>query len=424
MAVVAGRRPGRPPTLTREDVARAALEEGMERLSMPAVARRLGVSHSTLYRYVRDRDDLALAAIELAAREWRWPAPEQPWRQLLVSFADALWAFVAEYPGIAETVNATPGLPPDMVELAARYAENLCGSGLPPRDAVVAVDFVADLTIATEIAMRGLDRTFATPDGPATLRELYQRTWTRLAAVDPTVVADATFEGRGWFDDKLAIMLDGLATRIREPVPAPPARGGPGRLDRAMIVAVATAVARRDGLAGLTMRAVADELGKSPMALYRHVGDRDGLIVAMLDDVAAGIAAPEPSDDPRTELVAIATAVRDALRRDPWAVPVLAAEGLAGPRILPLLDRMFRALAAAGVSPRDVAGAASLIWNAVFGGLLAEAAGPAARRMVDGADPRVFPGIAAVQRAGRGPRAADLGVEIAVDGVLSRLSRR
>jgi hypothetical protein len=85
---------------------------------------------------------------------------------------------------------------------------------------------------------------------------------------------------------------------------------------------------------------------------------------------------------------------------------------------------MFRALAAAGVPSRDVAGAASLIWNAVFGGLLAEAAGPAARRMVDSADPRAFPGIAAVQRAGRGRRAAELGVEIAVDGVLSRLSRR
>jgi hypothetical protein len=55
---------------------------------------------------------------------------------------------------------------------------------------------------------------------------------------------------------------------------------------------------------------------------------------------------------------------------------------------------------------------------------MAERAGPYARRMMDGADPQAFPAIGAALRAGRASRAADLGIEIAVDGVLSRLSRR
>ena len=65
-----GRKPGPPASLTRDDVARAALAEGVLTMSMPAVARRLGVSHSTLYRYVHDRDDLVLAALDLAVREF------------------------------------------------------------------------------------------------------------------------------------------------------------------------------------------------------------------------------------------------------------------------------------------------------------------------------------------------------------------
>jgi AcrR family transcriptional regulator len=95
------RKPGPPSTLTRDDVARAAIAEGVLTMSMPAVARRLGVSHSTLYRYVHDRDDLALAALDLAVREFDWPPADLGWRPLLDVFADALWRFLEQHPGVA-----------------------------------------------------------------------------------------------------------------------------------------------------------------------------------------------------------------------------------------------------------------------------------------------------------------------------------
>jgi AcrR family transcriptional regulator len=47
-----------------------------------------------------------------------------------------------------------------------------------------------------------------------------------------------------------------------------------------------------EGLAGLTMRRLAGEVGTTPMALYHHVSDKDALLVLMLDDLAREIRRP------------------------------------------------------------------------------------------------------------------------------------
>ncbi|GAA1829362.1 hypothetical protein GCM10009836_04040 [Pseudonocardia ailaonensis] len=206
-----GRRPGRPPSLTREEVARAALAEGFDGLSMPGVARRLGVSHSTLYRYVTDRADLLVAALEIAADEHEWPAPDLPWRALLEAFAEALWGLVDSHPGMAEAIYGMTSLPDRVVVLLAGYATRLREQGFTSRDAVVALDFLVDLTFSTAIAMRGLDAVQDTPAGPRTRRDLHRES---LRTLSPELDEDSTWRGRGWFDDKLAIMLDGLQLRL------------------------------------------------------------------------------------------------------------------------------------------------------------------------------------------------------------------
>ena len=45
------------------------------------------------------------------------------------------------------------------------------------------------------------------------------------------------------------------------------------------------------------MRRVAAELGVTPMALYRHVGGKDGLLDALVDHVYGQIELP-PRDEP------------------------------------------------------------------------------------------------------------------------------
>lgn len=93
-------------------------------------------------------------------------------------------------------------------------------------------------------------------------------------------------------------------------------------LDRAAIVRAGVRLADTEGVAVLTMRRVADELGFKAMALYNHISSKDELLEAMVDSVAAEIA--EPSTD-REPLVAVrdhAIATRDAFVRHPW-VPSL-----------------------------------------------------------------------------------------------------
>ncbi|MBP2471382.1 AcrR family transcriptional regulator [Crossiella equi] len=54
--------------------------------------------------------------------------------------------------------------------------------------------------------------------------------------------------------------------------------GRPARLSKQAIVAAAVAIVAEEGLAGVSMRRVAERLACSPMALYRHVRDKDELV--------------------------------------------------------------------------------------------------------------------------------------------------
>ncbi|MCG8409310.1 MAG: TetR/AcrR family transcriptional regulator, partial [Phycisphaerales bacterium] len=64
-------------------------------------------------------------------------------------------------------------------------------------------------------------------------------------------------------------------------------RGRPARLSREEIVSVVKRMLEEDGGGGtLSMRRIADELGSSPMSIYRHVESMDHLIVLVLDELA------------------------------------------------------------------------------------------------------------------------------------------
>jgi AcrR family transcriptional regulator len=211
----------------------------------------------------------------------------------------------------------------------------------------------------------------------------------------------------------------------------PSGRTAPGRpavrLDRAAIVATALRLVRAEGLAAVSMRRVADELGTAPMSLYRHLGDRRELLIAMLDEVARGIELPPSVGDPRAELTAVLTGIHDALRRDPWAVQLLVGDKLAGPSILPAIERIYAALAGTGLTPRDTSVTYALLWHYAVGELLDShhtVAEPYAEQMVRGCDPQRFPAlhrsVAAAPPGTPGDWFAE-NLQRILDGVLPRL---
>jgi AcrR family transcriptional regulator len=62
----------------------------------------------------------------------------------------------------------------------------------------------------------------------------------------------------------------------------PPVRGRKGDNTRAAIVEAALAIARRDGLEGLTIGALAERLGMSKSGVFAHFGSREDLQLAVL----------------------------------------------------------------------------------------------------------------------------------------------
>jgi TetR/AcrR family transcriptional regulator, tetracycline repressor protein len=121
-------------------------------------------------------------------------------------------------------------------------------------------------------------------------------------------------------------------------------------LSLAAIVAAARDSLSEEGVAGLSMRAVARRLGVAPNALYSHVEDKSALVDAVLDDLIGEIALPSPALDPRDGVAAIMRDSYDALVRHPDLVALsLARQGSGGANAWRLGDRILELFAQAGV---------------------------------------------------------------------------
>jgi AcrR family transcriptional regulator len=208
-------------------------------------------------------------------------------------------------------------------------------------------------------------------------------------------------------------------------------RGRPPRLSRAAIVAAAQAVVERDGVEALTMRRVADELGASPMALYRHVRGKDELLVLLLDALAAALPRPRLPRAPRARVLAACRHMRDGLAEHPWIVDVLAAGDLIAPSILWLIEEIVAGFLAGGLSPAAAANAYRVIWQFTVGDLIVRrgvqrvaALGrpPFVLGVLQSADPERFPALAGVAGEWAPARARDTyeaGLRALVDGLLA-----
>jgi AcrR family transcriptional regulator len=98
-------------------------------------------------------------------------------------------------------------------------------------------------------------------------------------------------------------------------------------------------LADAEGVAALSMRRLAADVGVGTMSLYRHVPSKDDLLDLMLDGVAAEIELPaQPSGDWRGDLRQLADQFRDAFRRHPWVLTTPATLPSFGPSTLRLID--------------------------------------------------------------------------------------
>lgn len=132
-------------------------------------------------------------------------------------------------------------------------------------------------------------------------------------------------------------------------------------------------IADRGGFETLTMRSVAKALGVAPMALYRHVANKEDLVDGMVDAVFAEVTLPERSTDWRGEMLRRTRSMREVLARHPWAIALMESRAKGGPATLRHHDAVIASLRRGGLSLEQTAHAYSLIDSYVYGFALEEA---------------------------------------------------
>ncbi len=138
-------------------------------------------------------------------------------------------------------------------------------------------------------------------------------------------------------------------------------------LDRARVIATAIDAADADGLGALSMRSLAARLGVVPMALYKHVADKDDLVAGMIDAVVAGFAAPAADLGARESITTRIAAARAAVGRHPWLRGAIEAATSPTPTVLAHMDAVAGDLFRSGLSADLVHHAMHALGSRIWG---------------------------------------------------------
>jgi AcrR family transcriptional regulator len=207
----AGRPVGRPRRVTRSMIAHAAYEVGLQDLTMRAVADRLGVSTTSLYYHVRDRDDLMRLVADYSAAQSVLPEDTgQHWTCWLYEWAEYTRLAFAGQPGLLEqflngTIPVEKMLPNIDLVIAVMEREEFL-----PDDAMRAYLLVSHVAIGAAVAeLRG---------DPATTESV--KAASGSGRYEHLERVSVSYEGGGGatasFFDQILTVLIGIAVRHGE----------------------------------------------------------------------------------------------------------------------------------------------------------------------------------------------------------------
>jgi AcrR family transcriptional regulator len=133
------------------------------------------------------------------------------------------------------------------------------------------------------------------------------------------------------------------------------------------VLNAAIALADANGLESLTMRRLGEELDVGPMALYRHVRNKDDLVDGLVDRIFGEIGLPSTESDWKVAMRERAISVREALMRHRWAIGLMEARANPGPSNLRHHDAVIGALRAGGFDMAMAAHAYSVLDAYIYG---------------------------------------------------------
>lgn len=147
---------------------------------------------------------------------------------------------------------------------------------------------------------------------------------------------------------------------------------------RRQILDAALQLADTHGLAGVSMRAVAQRVGVTPMALYPHVRSKEDLLDGLVDRMLAELlpaVAELPEGDWAARLSALAHELRGVARRHPAVFPLLMARPSVTPDAVRATDAVYQALLDAGMPDEQVPRVERLLSTFVLGFAVSEVGG-------------------------------------------------
>jgi AcrR family transcriptional regulator len=121
-------------------------------------------------------------------------------------------------------------------------------------------------------------------------------------------------------------------------------------LSRERVLDAAVALADHEGIEALSMRKLAQQLGVVPMALYKHVANKDELLDGMLDVIIDEIDPPAAGADWKPAIRQRVLSARRALLRHRWASRVLESRNQATPAVMAYMDGIIGLFRAGGFS--------------------------------------------------------------------------
>lgn len=141
-------RPGRPARVNAKAIIQAAIDIGLEGVTLKQVADRLGVAVPTLYRHVRNRADLVrLAAFQITLNRALPQHPGAHWAELALRYAESLFeSFLNEPQLIGELLKGRLG-PHAEVDVLEQFLDALAPHGFSEEEGAQLFHAIGMVTI-------------------------------------------------------------------------------------------------------------------------------------------------------------------------------------------------------------------------------------------------------------------------------------
>ncbi|TSI15388.1 TetR/AcrR family transcriptional regulator [Brevibacterium aurantiacum] len=156
------------PLLNRKKIAHAAIEmiDAGHELKIQPLAKKLGVSLSSLYHHVDGRDGIVHAMREVLSSEYEFTPPSDPtWKAALRAGVSTLWRLYSDHPRVMIHLLGVTIHEPETLRLYESLVAQLRQAGLPEEEILTTLEVLDAFAFGVALDALSPAKIFA-PEGP------------------------------------------------------------------------------------------------------------------------------------------------------------------------------------------------------------------------------------------------------------------